>query len=158
MWPPQTRIVLLVAGIPLLLAGAAEAAYRIKFRRELASLEYSIDSQHAFRSRRVELSRFGLYAPGVEPSLGEDLLEGLRLRFARPSRLNGGDRPKPWLNGYYAVHFTMQHSDDSWPPNACHVFIWSPRKLRFVHYLTEGECPEFPGGSCPWRSNPRANR
>jgi len=158
MWPPK-RVFVLLAGVSILLTGAtfvAESAYRTRFRREMAALERSINSFHAFRSSRVEFTRFGYCVSSVEPSLSEDLLEGLKYRLGRESRLNSGADPKSWLHGYYAVHFTMQHPDNSWPPTSCHVFIWSPRMLRFVHYLTEGECREFPSGSCPWRSNLRS--
>jgi hypothetical protein len=158
MWPPK-RVFVLLAGVSILLTAAtfvAESAYRTRFRRELAALERSIHTFHTFRSSRVDFVRFGNGVPSVEPSLREDVLEGLKVRLGRPSKLDGGDLPQPWLCGYYAVHFVMGHSDDTWPPTGCHVFIWSPRRLRFVHYMNEGKCPEFPSGTCPWRSNPRS--
>jgi len=154
MSPLRFRFFLILGGLLILgSAGiAAESAYRAKIRRDLASLEAAVLAVHpGFRLTNRSLLRFGKNADSMEPSLLEDLAQGIRRRLGLRSRLDfEGDPDDPWMHAYHVVSVTLEREKNY--QRSDHIFIWSPRELRFVHYYDW--CRGSAEGRCPWRHDP----
>ena len=99
MSPLRFRFFLILGGLLILgSAGiASECAYRAKVRRDLSSLEAAVIAAHTgFRLTKVSLLRFGKDADTLEPSLFEDLTQGIRRWLGLRSRLDyKGDLKDP---------------------------------------------------------------
>jgi hypothetical protein len=131
----------------LLLLIASECAYRFLIWRQCVSLEREVKQRHSgWVYDGARYTRFGNETESLEVSLVADVNAYLRRFTSQPSPLDTDGCCSS--HAYMTVNFSLD--DNKQMIN--HVFIWSPRKFRFVHWANWGaSCDEK---LCPWIHDP----
>lgn len=120
--------------------------YEARIRGEFNALHLSLQKPHGGLLGSVRHYRFGELTGSLEPSLLEDAAEWIRFTAGLSSRLDYEGGP-----GSHAYHLAAFEVDGG---KVFHVFLWSPRQLRFIHFMNwEYYKPcSLPG--CPWKCDP----
>ena len=153
MTPPRLRLVLVLgAALSLAATGAsAEILYRARVHGEFASLERSVRSSHADGIHRgTRFIRFGAESGSLQTSLADDLVAWFLRRAGLRSRLDFSEPIDRDLHAYHLVVFDYGDDRHHW----CHVYLWSPRESRFVHYMNWDYYNPCTAEDCPWPNDP----
>jgi len=124
----------------------ASLLYKARIRADFADLHRAIQQSHPGRVGRVGHYRFGSDDGSLAPSLLEDAFEYTRARLGGSSRLVYEGGP-----GFHAYHLAAFEVDGG---KHFHVFLWSPRQMRFVHFMNWEYYDPCPTAECPWRREP----
>lgn len=138
-WVAACTTIALAVSIPT----SASALYRARVIAEANDVMRRVaQGHHGSQLESVISSRFGEPVTSLEPSLARDISAW---RYGAPGAENRDWRHKP---AYYLVGVSLQRG----LARFSHVFIWSPRQGRFVHFQNWGGCREV---HCPYRFDPR---
>ncbi len=139
---PRHSVCILSVFSLLVLLLSAELLYRKRAQSQLAQIWSDVGSAHPdWKELDAEFIRFDAVVVPCEPSLVEDAAAWIRLTLGRRSALRLSETGR---NPYLQVELRSQRGTDF----DRHVFLWSPRRLRFVHRDVPFDCRR---SDCPWR-------